>query len=231
MREVVLAERDEDPVVGAGEVELGRVRLVTVDAGLERARRAVLHQVGEVREKLLGPAPAGIVGLCQREDLLELVEDQDRDQGPAVRVLQDVVAVVQEFPERLACDGRAGLGPGAGGLGGAEDGALDLLGRRRGVRIVVETHVHGAEALGPQPRHEAGLEDRGLAEAGLAEEHREELALDAPAELGGLLLAAVEEGAGFLGEGNETEPGMLGVDGGDGGGRGGGHARRALKRS
>jgi AcrR family transcriptional regulator len=136
--------------------------------------------------------PAGVVGLREREDLLELVEDEDGRQHAAVCVLEDVVAVVEEFPERLAGHGGAALRPAAGGLGGAEDRALDLLGRRRRVRVVVEAHIDGAEALGPEARHEAGLQDGGLAEAGLAEEDREELALDAAAELGRLLVAAVE---------------------------------------
>ena len=41
--------------------------------------------------------------LRQREDLLELVEDQQRDEGAPAGVAQHVVAMVQELPERLAC--------------------------------------------------------------------------------------------------------------------------------
>ena len=57
-----------------------------------------------------------VVALREREDLLELVEDQQRDQRLARRVAQDVVAVVQELPQRLAADGDAGLRPCAGRL-------------------------------------------------------------------------------------------------------------------
>ena len=42
-----------------------------------------------------------------------------------------------------------------------------------------------------------------------------ELALDAAAELGRLLLAAVEVAAGVLGEGDQAEPGVGRVHGGD----------------
>ena len=57
-------------------------------------------------EELRGALAAGVVGLRQREDLLELVEDQQRHERAAGGVAQHVVAVVQEFPQRLALDGR-----------------------------------------------------------------------------------------------------------------------------
>ncbi len=96
----------------------------------------------------------------------------------------------------------------------AEDRLLDLLGGLGRLRRIVEPHVDRAVALGPQPRHDARAQDRRLAEARLAEEDREQLALHAARELGDLLLAAVEIAARLLGERREAEPRMLRVDGG-----------------
>jgi hypothetical protein len=189
-----------------------RVGLVALDPSLEVRGRPVLDQVREVRQEFLRPAPACVIGLRQREDLLKLVEDEDRGERPARRVLEHVVPVVQELPERLAFHGGAGLGPRSRGLGRKEKRALDLLGGGRGPGVIVEPHVDRAVSLGPQPRDEAGLEDGRLAEARLAEEDREELALHPPAELRDLLVAAVEETAGLLGERDQAEPGVLGVD-------------------
>ncbi len=76
VREVVLAERDQHAIVGACEVEVLGGGLVEFEAPLQRRRRPVLDQVGEFLDELLRPQPAAVVGLGQREDLLELVEDQ-----------------------------------------------------------------------------------------------------------------------------------------------------------
>ena len=216
VREVVLAQRDQDPVVGSCEVEARGIRLVALDPALKRRGRAVLDQVRQVREELLGAPPARIVGLREREDLLKLVEDQDGNEGAPARVLQDVVPVVQEFPERFPGDGGTGLGPRSGRLGRQHHRTLDLLGGGGRLRVVVEPDVDRAEPLGPEARDKPGLEDGGLAEARLPKEHRQELALHPPAELRGLLLAAMEVAAGLLGERDQAEPRILGVYGRDG---------------
>src|SRR5207302_744326 len=54
--------------------------------------------------------------------------------------------------------------------------------------------------------------DRGLAEARLTEQQRQELALHAARELGDLLLAAEEERARLLGEGSEPQPRIAFID-------------------
>ena len=73
--------------------------------------------------------------------------------------------MVQELPERLALDGRAGPRPVTRGLGRAEDRLLDLFGRRRRIGRVVDPHVDRAIAFAAQPRHESGAQQRSLAEA------------------------------------------------------------------
>ena len=69
VREVVLAQRDEDAVVGAAEVEALGDRVVAFEPRLERARRTVLDQVREVLDELGGALPSGVVALAEGEDL------------------------------------------------------------------------------------------------------------------------------------------------------------------
>ncbi len=155
VREVVLAQRDQDAVVGARKIEIVGGGLVLLEALLERERRPVLDEVGEVLEEFPCAQPPAVVGLRQREDLLELVEDQQRQQRAPARVAQQVAAMVQELPQRLAVDRRARARPVADGNGGLEDRLLDLLGGRRRLGRVVHAHVHRAITLAAQPRHEA----------------------------------------------------------------------------
>jgi hypothetical protein len=127
--EVVLAQRDQDAVIGARKVEVLGGRLVLVEACLERERRPVLDEVGEFIDELLGAQAAGVVGLGEREDLLELVEDEQRQQHAPARVTQQVAAMVQELPQRLAFDRGARPRPVTCLRGGPQDRPLDLLGR------------------------------------------------------------------------------------------------------
>jgi hypothetical protein len=150
--------------------------------------------------ELRGACATEVVALGEREDLLELVEDEQRRQGAASGVAQHVVAVVQELPQRLTLDRGAGARPRARGARLAEDRLLNLLGRRRRVAAVVESDIDRAMAFGPQARHQAGAQDRGLAQAALAEQHRERFALHASRQLGDLRLATIEVLARRLGE-------------------------------
>ena len=205
-REIVLAQRDQHAVVAAREVEaLGR-RIVGFELRFQRLRRPVLHQVGQVRDEARGARAPELVGLREREDLFELVEDQQRNQRLAGLVLQHVVAMMQELPQRLAGGRDSGLRPLPGAARGLRDGLLDLLGRLRRIAGVVDAHIHRAIALPAQAGHQAGAQDRCLAEPRLAEQHREQLALHAARELGDFFLAAVEVAARLFGEGSEAEP-------------------------
>ena len=120
--------------------------------------------------------------------------------------------MMQELPQRFALDRGTGRVQCPAAARGAEDRLLDLLGRRRRFRVVVEAHVDRAKALGAQARHQAGAQQRRLAEARLAEQHGEQLALHAARELGGLFVAAVEVGACLLGVGGQAEPGIFRID-------------------
>src|SRR5947207_15206866 len=120
--------------------------------------------------------------------------------------------MVEELPQRLSgrCD--ADLGPLPGLLRRTEDRGLDLLGGWRGLARIVDAHVHGAVTHRPEPRNDAGAQDRGLAETRLAEQQGKRLALHAPDELRDLILAAVEVRARLFAERVQPEPRMLRVD-------------------
>ena len=111
MGEIVFAQRDQDPVVAAREIETLGGGFVLLDPRFERFGRAVLDQVGEILEELRGALAAEVVALREREDFLELVEYQQRDERLAALVAQNVVAVVEEFPQRFAADRNARLRP------------------------------------------------------------------------------------------------------------------------
>ena len=198
VREVVLAQRDQDAVVGAREIEIVGVGFVFLEAALEVGGRTVLDQVRQLIQEALRALPARVVGLRQREDLLELVENQQRQQRLFVRVAQQVAPVMQELPERFAFDGRTRARPVTGLGRHLEDRLLDLLRRRRRFRRVVDADVDGTEARPAQARHQARAQQRRLAEARLAEQHGQQLALHAPREFRRLFVAAVEVGPRFF---------------------------------
>src|SRR6185437_16329790 len=212
MREVVLAQRDQHPVVAAREVEGLGDRVVGVNACFEHLWRPVLDEIGELLDELGGAPATEIIALREREDFLELVEDQKRRQRAAGRVAQEVAAMMEEFPQRFAGNRDADVRPLPGRFARAEDRLLDLLARRRRVARIVDAHVDRAEAERAQPGNDAGAQDRSLAETGLAEQDRQELPLNAPRKLGDLLLAPVKELARLLGERDEPEPRVLGID-------------------
>ncbi len=203
-RQIVFAQRDQHAVVRSREVELLGAGLVGVELGFEFLRRAVLNEVGKIRNEARGACAPEVVALREREDLLELIEYQQRRERAPRLVAQHVVAMVQELPQGLALDGDTHLGPLAGEPGAARDRFLDLLRGLGRVAAVVDAHVNRAVALAAQARHEARAQDRGLAEARLAKQYRQELALHAAGELSDLRLAAIEILACLLSEGGEA---------------------------
>src|ERR1043165_2044092 len=98
MRQIILAQRNQQPVVGAAEVEAFECRLVLLQLLLDGARRAILDEIGELLEERRR-APAREVGvLPEREDFLELIEDDERNQRASLGIGQRFSAVMQEFP-------------------------------------------------------------------------------------------------------------------------------------
>ena len=62
-RQVVLAQRDQDAVVAAREVEALGHGIVGLELRFERLRRAVLDEVGKVRDEARGARAPELVGL------------------------------------------------------------------------------------------------------------------------------------------------------------------------
>ena len=211
-RQIVLAQRDQHAIVAAREIKAAGRGLIFVELRLERLGRAVLDQVRKLGDEARRPGAAEFIALGESEELLELVEDQERNQGRARLIAQHVVAMVQKLPQRLARDRYTHLGPLARQARGLPDRLFDLLGRLGRVPAVIDAHVDRAVPLAAQTGHESGTQDRGLAEARLTEQQRQELALHAARELGDLLLAAEEERARLLGEGSEPQPRIAFID-------------------
>jgi hypothetical protein len=180
-RQVVLAQRDQDAVVAAREVEALGQRVVLLELRLERLGRAVLDQVGQIGDETRRACAAEVIALREREDLLELIEDQQRDQ----RVPDSSRSTSSRWCRNSHSDS-----PGHGvptcvhSPGRARCGKIACLicsPARGASRPVVDAHVDRAVALRAQARHEAGAQDRGLAQARLAEQHGQQLALHAAA--------------------------------------------------
>src|SRR5205807_3151586 len=211
-REIVLAQRDQYAIITAREIEAPGRGLIFVELRLERLGCAVLDQVRELGDKACRAGAAEFIALGESEELLELIEDQQGDERRARLIAQHVVAMVQKLPQRLARDRYTHLGPLARQARGLPDRLFDLLRRLGRVPAVIDAHVDRAVPLAAQTGHESGTQDRGLAEARLTEQQRQELALHAARELGDLLLAAEEERARLLGEGSEPQPRIAFID-------------------
>ena len=182
-----------------------------LQAGDELLRRAVFDEFGQLAHERDRAVALGARGGPEREQLLELVEDQHGHDGAATGVDQPVVAVMEKLPERFTRLGGAGFRPRAGARGRVGDHGLHLFARSGRAVAVIEPEVDRAEVGRAQPREDAGHEERRLAEAGLPEEHGERLALHEPGERANLGVAAVEEAALIFGERGEVGPGRIRV--------------------
>ena len=131
MGEVILAQRNEDAIVAPREIETLGGGFVLLDLRFERLRRAIFDQVGEVLDELRCARAAEIIALSEREDLLELVEDHQRDERVAGIVAQEIVAMMQELPQRFAGNRHTRTRPPARMLRRTEDRLLDLFRWRR----------------------------------------------------------------------------------------------------
>src|SRR5262245_51168979 len=131
-RQKILAHRDHDTVIVAVEDVTRDLAWRTFEARLDGGRRPVLHQVGELAEKDLA------IGLAliepEREELLELVEHDHRDDGLAAAVDQRELAAVEVFPQRLLrLDAPGGIETGI--VDCTVEQELDLVGRRQRFQV------------------------------------------------------------------------------------------------
>ena len=127
-----------------------------------------------------GPGAGFLAGATDREQLLKLVEHENQANRHTVARPLAQAAPVEMLPEGIVGARAGGLGLAAGVEDGAGDGGLDLLGQgRRGSRVI-EANGDRQVPLGPQPREQSRLQEGGLAQARLAKEHRQILALHPP---------------------------------------------------
>lgn len=166
-----------------------------------------LDQVRQLVEEL---GACSLPVLPQGENLLELIEDQEGDGKAVARVPEVGALAVEELPEGLAASGLRRLD--AGRRGGTGDRRLDLSREGEAARGVVEANVDWKDVAFTQAGEDAGLEERGLAEAGEAEENGQALAQDQAMEGVGLDLPALEEVAVRFAERRQARPRVLGVD-------------------
>ncbi|MBI5771026.1 MAG: hypothetical protein HZA93_24835 [Verrucomicrobia bacterium] len=220
------------------------VEFAGVELRVHGGGRAVFDETGELGEEDAGAFARGLVGAAERENLLELVEREDgREQavfrGPDVDVL-----AVKIFPQSFAraklwsigfrrCERGGESGFDLVGEGGRGPGLLTRVGRGHGsgdpchvgmIEAEVERQVIGLA----EKREEAGVEQRGFAEARLAEEHGERLPADEAREFVGFLLATEEKLARVLRKRREAGPRIVAVDAG--GETGGGVEHRSFYR-
>ena len=203
----ILAEGKHHPKGVAGHVQIGRQGRLVGRIGHQRGGDALLDQVGQLIEK----APAALVdrvqALAQREQLLELVEHQHRCQQAVARAPEVGIAAVEIFPERGARDSGRGLHAMGRALGA--DRRVQLLGQRRRIVTQLQPHIDRQKVLLAQLREQAGPQQRGLAQAGLAEQHRQRRAPDRPQQAQHVLVAAMEIVLRGLGERQQARPGLV----------------------
>src|SRR5215468_12039244 len=102
--------------------------------------------------------------------------------------------------------------------------------RRRAIAHV-EPDIDGQDVLLSEPREQPGLQQRGLAQAGLPEQDRQRCLAHEAQQLGRLSIAAAEEMLRPLVERAQARPGVLGVDEGARDEAFSAHAGRWLRRS
>ena len=210
MGEEILAQGDDEAGGRGGIVVIPGEAAVFLEAGAQGGGGAVLDQLGELGEEGAGFLHA-FGALAEGEDFLELIEDEDGRVG--IEVARAAFPVVQPFPE-------------GGGVAGAEEAGFfefgeDLVEQRRVGLVVAQADLDGAVVLDAELGQQAGTEQGGFSEAGLAVEDGERVVPDADEDFRDLGIAAEEEALGFLGEGGEAEPRVVGIDGDErrGGGR------------
>ena len=74
--EIVLAQGNQHAIVAACEIEALGGRLVFLELGLELLRRTVFDKVRKIRDEARRACAPEVVALREREDFLELIEDQ-----------------------------------------------------------------------------------------------------------------------------------------------------------
>ena len=182
---------------------------IRLEALFHRRGRTRLRKVGELAQEGLGSLPAIDVGPAHREDLLELIEDEEgRDETVALVPEADVPAM-EVLPEGAVLVGLRRLD--AGRVDGGGQRVPHLLPKGPAVISMPQAHVDGQNAVQPQPWKDAGAQQRRLPEAGDAKQHRHRGAGDDADHFLDDGLAPLEERLVRFAECGESWPGARGV--------------------
>src|SRR5262249_3089782 len=149
-----------------------------------------VQRLRDVDEELIELVGRERLLLAAREQLLELIENQDRRDEAIVGTPEALVVPPHVLPDGLRRRIRRHLVSPAAGR--AADLLEALLGERRRGAVVAQPHVDREDVGGSQRRKETGAEQRRLAEAGDAREQREVLAQDRPQQRVDFSIAPLE---------------------------------------
>jgi hypothetical protein len=207
MRQEILAQRHDQLVGHAPQIEPLRRRGIRRQPPRERLGDSILGKISEIALEALHSFSEP---LAEGEDLLELVEHQHRGERVVLLVPKLQIRAVQILPERFARVERGGIDVLARNL--AEETIAKLLDQPRRLRTDIQTHVDGQVVLLTQPREETRLQQRGLAETRLAEEHRERRVGNAAEQILSLRFTAMEVIARALLEGLEPRPRIVPIE-------------------
>ncbi len=208
--EEILAQAQNDlaelPVVDVAR----RFRRSLVEPALERGRRPALDEIAQLIEEVLAPGAQRGAFRAEREDLLELVEDQNRHDDAVVLAPQLRVAAIKVLPRRVAALGGRDLDVGFGRR--ALHFAHDLDEGIRRLRRVVDADIDGQKPFAAQKGEDAGAQQRRLAQAREPEEDDGRRPPHHGEQSRGLGLAAVKIRLVPLPEGLETRPRVLRIE-------------------
>ncbi len=202
--EKIVAQRQQHAAWRLAVDEALGQRVVFFEALAHRVRDTILDDGGQ---RIAKGARGFQVVVAEREDFLELVEDEHEAQ---VAAGDAAGAIVEKEPE-------AGVGRKlrerreARAVESTANLVDDLLAERRRV-VVAQAQIHGKEPSVAQAWEQAGVEQRRLAQPAAAEEHGQRLVLDALEKIEQLRFAPEKVTPHFFAERSQAEPRFFGRD-------------------
>src|SRR4029453_1793390 len=183
-----------------------------VKSVFESCRGPAFDQVSELLDQRFRGSRAVWVYAAKCEDLLELVENQERNHGLVAGVPEVVVLAVKVFPEGIAGFGRW---------------SFDVRRRRFAGNISlyladqvglwvreVQADIDREDGFAAQQGKETGLQQRGLAQAGKTEQNTQPFAHYQAEQFLDLGFAALEITLIRFAKGQQSRPRIVGAHGG-----------------